>query len=92
LNTLLDKETKDLATNSKDVIWEFTPTYFRFKNYKSDFKFSWETITYCLLDDQYLYITASPYMNFILDKTNIDEENLNKTIDYLKNKSHFKAI
>lgn len=92
LNTLLDKEIKDLTTNSKDVIWEFTPTYFRFKNYKSDFKFNWETISYCLLDDQYLYITASPYMNFILDKANIDEENFNKTIDYLKNKSQFKAV
>lgn len=91
-NTFHNKEIKDLKVNSKDVIWEYTPTYFRFKNYKSDLKFSWETITYCLLDDQYLYITASPYINFILDKTNIDEVNFNKTIDYLNNKSHLKAL
>jgi hypothetical protein len=31
-------------------------------------------------------------MNFILDKANIDENNLNKTISYFENKSKFKEI
>ncbi|KQR93814.1 hypothetical protein ASG01_08095 [Chryseobacterium sp. Leaf180] len=88
----LDQEISDLKTNSNDVIWEFTPTHFGFKNYKSEYKFIWEEITYCILDDQYLYITASSFMNFILDKVNIDEENLKKTIYYLESKSLLKEI
>jgi hypothetical protein len=90
--TLLDYEIKNLKTNSNNVIWEFTPTYFKFQNYKADFKFYWDSITHSILDEQYLYITASPYMNFILDKANIDETNFNKTLDYLKDKSHIKTI
>jgi hypothetical protein len=88
----LKKECEALKENSKDIIWEFTPTHFSFKNYKSEYKFIWSEITYCILDDKYLYITASSFMNFILDKANIDEDNLNKTIEYLENKSKFKEI
>ena len=82
----------NLKTNSKDVIWEFTPAHFSFKNYKSEYKFIWNEITYCILDDQYLYITASNFMNFILDKANIDRENLDKTIEYLEVHAQFKKI
>ena len=88
----LDQEISDLKTNSNDVIWEFTPTHFGFKNYKSGYNFIWKEITYCILDDQYLYITASSFINFILDKINIDEENLKKTIDYLESKSLLREI
>lgn len=31
-------------------------------------------------------------MHFILDKTNVDRENLNETIQFLENKSKFKEI
>jgi len=31
-------------------------------------------------------------MHFILDKANIDESNLNKTIAYLEKKSQFKEV
>jgi len=89
---IIEKEVYDFKTNSKDVFWEFTPNYFSFKNYKSEYKFIWQEITYCILDDQYLYITASGMMNFILDKANIKEVNLNKTIHYLENKSKFKEV
>jgi len=89
---IIERETSNLKTNSNEVIWEFTPTHFGFKNYKSEYKFIWEEITYCILDDQYLYVTASSFMNFILDKANIDEDNLNKTIEYLKRKSKFKEV
>jgi hypothetical protein len=89
---IIDKEISNFKINSKDVIWEFTPTHFGFKNYKSEYKFIWEEITYCILDDKYLYITASSFLNFILDKANIDEINLNKTIQYLESKSQFKEI
>lgn len=89
---IVEREISNLKTNSNDVIWEFTPTHFGFKNYKSEYKFIWQEITYCILDDQYLYITASSFVNFILDKVNIDEDNLNKTIAYLENKSLFKEI
>lgn len=85
-------EIEELDRNSKDVIWEFTPTYFKFSNFKSEFKFAWEGITYCILDDKYLYITVITHLNFILDKANIDENNFNKTIEYLNNKSKLKAI
>jgi hypothetical protein len=88
----LENEISNLKVNSNDVIWEFTPTHFGFKNYKSEYKFIWKEITYCILDDKYLYITASSFMNFILDKVNIDETNLNKTINYLESKSQFKEI
>lgn len=88
----LDHEISSLELNSKDVIWEFTPTHFSFKNYKSEFKFLWSEITYCILDDEYLYITASSFMNFILDKANIDKENLNETLQFLENKSKFIEI
>jgi hypothetical protein len=89
---IIDKEISNLKINSTDVIWEFTPTHFGFKNYKSEYKFIWQEITYCILDDKYLYITASSFINFILDKANINEDNLNKTIDYLESKSSFKEI
>ncbi|MBO6186103.1 MAG: hypothetical protein J6O88_15700 [Chryseobacterium sp.] len=89
---IIEKEISCLRINSTDVIWEFTPTHFSFKNYKSEYKFIWQEITYCILDDKYLYITASSFMHFILDKANIDENNLNKTIIYLENKSKFKEI
>jgi len=89
---IIEKEISNLKTNSKDVIWEFTLTHFSFKNYKSEYKFIWQEITYCILDDKYLYITASSFMNFILDKANIDEDNLNKTIDFLERESSFKEI
>lgn len=89
---IIEREVSNPKTNSKDVIWEFTPTHFSFKNYKSEYKFIWNEITYCILDDQYLYITASSFMNFILDKANIDESNLNKTISYLETKSKFRKI
>lgn len=88
----IDLEITNLRANSKDVIWEFTPTHFSFKNYRAEYKFIWQEITYCILDDKYLYITASSVMNFILHKDNIDEDNLKKTILYLENKSEFKEI
>ncbi|CAD7809169.1 hypothetical protein CHRY9390_01953 [Chryseobacterium aquaeductus] len=88
----IDREITNLRANSKDVIWEFTPTHFSFKNYRAEYKFIWQEITYCILDDKYLYITASSVMNFILDKDNIDEDNLTKTILYLENKSKFKEV
>lgn len=88
----IEKEVSDFKTNSKDVIWEFTPNYFSFKNHKSEYKFIWQEITYRILDNQYLFITASGMMNFILDTANIDEVNLNKTIHYLENKSKFKEL
>lgn len=88
----LNKEVSNQKLNSKDVIWEFTPTHFSFKNYKAEYKFIWSEVTYCILDDQYLYITASSQLNFILDKANIDEENLNKTILYLEKHSRFEEI
>lgn len=89
---IIEREISNLNTNSKDVIWEFTPVHFSFKNYKSEYKFIWNEITYCILDDQYLYITASNFMNFILDKANIDRENLDKTIEYLEVHAQFKKI
>lgn len=89
---IIDGEISNLNSNSNDVIWEFTPTHFGFKNYKSEYKFIWQEITYCILEDKYLYITASSVMNFILDKVNIDQDNLNKTIEYLEIKSKFKEI
>ncbi|SDH54975.1 hypothetical protein SAMN05421846_101115 [Chryseobacterium taeanense] len=88
----LERKISNLKINSKDVIWEFTPFHFSFKNYESEYKFIWQEVTYCILDDQYLYITASDLMNFILDKDNIDEITLNKTITYLEDKSKFKEI
>ncbi len=89
---IIEREISNLSTNSKDVIWEFTPTHFSFKNYKSEYKFIWNEITYCILDDQYLYITAYSFMNFILDKANIDRENLDRTIEYLEVHAQFKKI
>jgi hypothetical protein len=91
-NTIIDREAILLMTNSTNVTWEFSPTHFSFKDYKSEHKFIWNEITYCILDDHYLYITASHYLNFILDKNNIDKENLSKTIDYLASKAQFKKI
>ncbi|MDQ1160577.1 hypothetical protein QE422_000945 [Chryseobacterium sp. SORGH_AS 447] len=91
-NAIINREVLDLGKNSKDVIWEFSPTHFSFKNYKSEFKFLWSEITYCILDNQYLYITAFSALNFILDKNNIDKENLTKTIEYLESKTQFKKI
>lgn len=85
----LNEECLRLRENSKDVTWEFTPTHFSFKNYKSEHKSIWQEITYCIFDDKYLYITASSFMHFILNKDNIDEDNLNKTIQYLESKSKF---
>jgi hypothetical protein len=52
----------------------------------------WNEITYCILDDRYLYITANSFMNFILDKANVDKENLDKTLLYLEMKAKFKKI
>ncbi len=91
-NDLLNREIKALNQNSKDVIWEFTPKYFSFKNYKSEYKFTWETITYCIIDNQYLYIKVEPYINIILDKANIGEHNLNLTLQYLQAKACFKEL
>lgn len=92
LKEIIEKDNSDLKLNSNDVIWEFTPDHFKFKNYKSEYKCIWSEITYCVLDDQFLYITASSRLNFILDKANVDEENLNKTIQYLEEKAQFKEI
>lgn len=89
---IIERDVLNLKANSKDIIWEFTPNHFSFKNYKSEYKFIWNEITYCILDDQYLYITASSFMNFILDKANIDKENLERTVEYLENKAQFKKI
>lgn len=89
---ILIKECNELKENSKDVIWKFTPTHFSFKNYKSEYKYIWDEITYCILDNQYLHITASNFMTFILDKANVDKDNLDKTIQYLEKKSKFKEI
>lgn len=50
MSDLLEEEIKNFRQNPKDVIWEFTPDYFRFRNYKHDFKFAWEGITYCVLE------------------------------------------
>lgn len=91
-NKQLAKEIKDLNENSKDVFWEFTPTHFRFQNYKHEFKFTWDGITYCLLEDQYLYITTMPNLSFILDKANIDTDHFQNIIEYLRHKSIIKAI
>lgn len=88
----LDYEIYSFELNPKDVIWEFTPIHFSFKNYKSEFKFLWSEVTYCILDDEYLYITASSFMNFILDKSSIDKENLDKTLKFLEIKSKFTEI
>ena len=92
LKEIIEKDNSDLKLNSNDVIWEFTPDHFKFKNYKSEYKCIWSEITYCILDDQFLYITASSRLNFVLDKANVDEENLNKTIQYLEEKAQFKEI
>ncbi|MCD1115924.1 hypothetical protein [Chryseobacterium turcicum] len=89
---ILEKEISNQKLNSKDVIWEFTSTHFSFKNYKAEYKFIWSEVTYCILDDKYLYITASSQVSFILDKANINEENLNKTILYLEKHSRFEEI
>ncbi|WP_294233400.1 hypothetical protein [uncultured Chryseobacterium sp.] len=83
----LNKEIINLNKNSKDVIWEFAPEYFRFRNYKYDFRFLWEGVTYFILDTNFLYIKVLPELCFILDKENIDEINFNKTIEYLKTKA-----
>lgn len=91
-NAIIGREVLDLETDSKDVIWTFTPTHFSFKNYKSEYKFIWNEITYCISDDQYLYITASSVLNFILDKNNIDKESLIKIVDYLESKAQFKKL
>ncbi|WP_288461567.1 hypothetical protein [uncultured Chryseobacterium sp.] len=88
----LDREISNLEGNSKDVFLEFNPSHFSFKNYKSEYKFIWNEITYCILDDRYLYITANSSMNFILDKANVDKENLDKTLLYLEMKAKFKKI
>ncbi|MFY1048286.1 hypothetical protein [Chryseobacterium sp. GP-SGM7] len=89
---IIEKEIYNLKTNSKDVIWEYTPSHFSFKSYKAEYSFIWSEITYCILDDKYLYITASSFLNFILEKANIDKENLDKTIIYLENKAKFEEI
>ncbi|WP_426274208.1 hypothetical protein ACN9MN_09310 [Chryseobacterium sp. S-02] len=89
-NKQLGIEISNLNKNSKDVIWEFAPDYFRFKNYKHDFKFLWEGITYHISDNDFLYIQALPNLYFILDRANIDENNFNKTLEYLNNKSKLK--
>ncbi|MGL6125707.1 hypothetical protein [Chryseobacterium artocarpi] len=91
-NESLNKEIEEFNLNPKDVIWEFTPEYFKFLNYKSEFKFNWDSITYSILDNQYIYITAMPSLHFILDKANIDDNNYNKTIAYLNNKSKAKEL
>ena len=88
----LGKEIESLNRNSKDVFWEYTPEYFRFKNYKHDLKFNWEDISYQIVDEKYLYITAMHSLAFILDKVNIDEINLEKTLKYLGNKATMKVI
>jgi hypothetical protein len=88
----LDREISNLEGNSKDIFLEFSPYHFSFKNYKSEYKFIWSEITYCILDDRYLYITANSSMNFILDKANVDKENLDKTLLYLEMKAKFKKI
>lgn len=91
-NEIIEREISNLNTNSKDTIWEFTTSHFCFRNYKSEYKFIWSEVTYCILEDKYLYITASSQVSFILDKANIDEENLNKTILYLEKHSRFEEI
>ncbi len=91
-NDLLNREIKALNQNSKDIIWEFTPKYFSFKNYTSEYKFTWETITYCIIDNQYLYIKAESCINVILDKANVGEHNLNLTLQYLQAKACFKEL
>lgn len=83
----LNLEISNLSKNSKEVIWEFTPEYFRFKNYKHDLKFLWEGITYFILDDNFLYIKVLPNLHIVLDKENIDEINFNKTIEYLETRA-----
>lgn len=92
LKEIIEKDNSELKLNSNDVIWEFAPDHFMFKNYKSEYKCIWSEITYCVVDDQFLYITASSRLNFILDKANVDEENLNKTIQYLEEKAQFKEV
>lgn len=83
----INKEAEHLNQNSKDVFWEYAPTYFRFRNYKQDLKYSWVDITYQIFDNKYLYIIALDNLCFILNKENIDEENFQKTVEYLKQKS-----
>lgn len=89
---IIEEEVVNLKINSNDVIWEFSPDHFSFKNYKAEYKFIWKEITYCILDEKYLYITASYSLNFILDKVNIDDIHFNKTLQYLESKSQFKQI
>ncbi len=87
----INKEVENLNQNSKDVFWEYAPTYFRFKNYKQDLKFSWEDITYQIIEDKYLYVIAMSNLCFILDKENIEVENFQKTMEYLKEKAVLKT-
>jgi non-homologous end joining protein Ku len=80
----------DLAIHDKS---DFSNIKFKRVNEKTGKEIKWESIVKgYFMDDKYLYITASNLMNFILDKANIDENNLNKTISYFENKSKFKEI
>lgn len=88
----INQEVENLKNNSTDVIWEYTPTHFYFKNYKSEHRFLWSQVTYCILDEKYLYITAASMLHFILDFDNIDSENLDKTKEYLQAKSKFREL
>ncbi|REC47019.1 hypothetical protein [Chryseobacterium pennipullorum] len=91
-NESLNKEVEKLHINTKDVIWEFTPEYFKFKDYKSELTFPWNTITYSILDNRYVYITAMPSFHIILDKINIDDSTYNKTVTYLNTRSRVQEL
>ena len=87
---ILSNEVQKLNQSSKDVLWEFSPKYFKFSNYNSWYQFLWETITYFVLEEKYLYITANNGLNFILDKNNVSEVHFAEILAYLKSKSELK--
>ncbi|MDR6516623.1 hypothetical protein [Chryseobacterium camelliae] len=90
--TVLKKEAEKLQYHSKYKSWKLTPTHFIFSDHKIELKVAWEEITYCLLDNVYLYITIESLMHVVISKENTDDEHFDQTIAYLQHHARFQQI
>lgn len=81
-------EIEKFKKSKENTIWEFHDDYFKYKDYKYDFKITWEGFnSYRIIEDNiFIDMNAESQLSYILAKEEIGEESFQTLIDFVDTK------
>lgn len=84
----VETEAKNQIEAEQNSIWEFTDEYFRYKDYKVDYKTNWSVFkSFRIINDNlFLDINAENSSSYIVSKKEIGEENFESLVSLVEQK------